>query len=81
LLVALLGAMLGSLLVAAATFFPVFGLSVLRLGAGAGFFFVPASSLLSSLYANDGRVLGVLTAAGAVSGLVYPAVGGIVVGP
>lgn len=52
--------------------------AVLVLGVGAGLFFSPAAALVSRTYANQGQALGALTSSGAVAGLVFPAVGGVV---
>jgi len=77
-LVALTATCLGMLLVAVAQSLAQFAVFVLLLGAGAGFFFAPASALVSRLYSNQGSALGILTASGAVAGIVFPAVGGVV---
>jgi MFS family permease len=68
----------GAALVALAPSLPVYAVAALVLGAGTGLFFAPASSLLSRLFAERGSALGALTAAGAVAGVVFPAVGGLV---
>jgi predicted MFS family arabinose efflux permease len=78
LLVGLTGTIVGTVLVAAAPTFALYGGAVLVLGAGAGLFFSPASSLLSRLFEERGGALGALTAGGAVAGLVYPALGGAI---
>jgi MFS family permease len=78
LLVGLGGTAAGALLLSAAPSLLAFGLFVLVLGAGAGFFFAPAVSLLASRFEETGGALGVLTAGGAAAGIVYPAVGGLV---
>jgi predicted MFS family arabinose efflux permease len=75
LLVALLGTVVGAALVAAAPSMLLYGAFALVLGAGAGLFFSPASTLISRLYEEHGGALGVVTASGAISGIVYP-VGG-----
>jgi MFS family permease len=75
---ALAGTGLGTTLVAVAQSLPQFAAFVLVLGAGAGVFFTPASSLVSRLFPNQGRALGTVTAAGSVAGIVFPAVGGVV---
>ncbi|MEZ3143084.1 MFS transporter [Halobaculum sp. MBLA0143] len=76
LFVGLGGAALGTTLVALAPSLPVYALFTVVLGAGAGLFFSPASSLLSRLFDDAGGALGALTAGGALAGVVYPAVGG-----
>jgi MFS family permease len=68
----------GVVLVALSPSVVLFTLFVLALGSGAGLFFPPASSLVSRLYANRGGALGVLTASGAVGGVLFPLVGGVV---
>lgn len=68
----------GTVFVALSPSLGAFAAFVLVTGAGAGLFFAPASALVTRLYANQGRALGILTASGAVSGIVYPAVGGVV---
>ena len=77
-LVALTATGLGTVLVALSRSLPEFSVFVLLLGAGAGLFFAPASALVSRLYPDQGRALGILTASGAVAGIVFPAVGGVV---
>ncbi len=67
---------LGALLVALAPSVGVFAVCLLVLGGGAGLFFAPASALVSRLYEQQGRALGVLTASGAVAGVLFPAAGG-----
>jgi MFS family permease len=78
LVVALAATCLGVILVALSPSVVLFTLFVLALGAGAGLFFPPASALVSRLYENQGGALGVLTASGAVGGVLFPLVGGIV---
>lgn len=79
LLVVALGATcLGVVLVALAPSVTLFAVFALALGAGAGLFFSPASSLVSRLYTNQGAALSVLTASGGVAGVLYPLVGGFV---
>jgi len=77
-LVGLGGATLGAALVAVAPSLLLFGLFALVLGAATGLFFSPVSSLLSRLYASRGGALGALTAGGAVAGVAYPALGGLI---
>lgn len=78
LLLALSAALVGTVLVTVAPSFALFAVAVVILGAGTGVFFAPASALVSRLYTNEGRALGILTASGAVAGVVFPAVGGFV---
>lgn len=66
----------GVLAVALAPSVELFAACLLVLGAGAGLFFAPASALVSRLYDQQGRALGVLTASGAVAGVLFPAAGG-----
>jgi len=70
----------GSALIALAPAFSIFVMFALLLGIGAGLFFTPGASLLSTLFEDDGKALGVFTAAAAAAGVVYPAVGGFVGG-
>jgi MFS family permease len=72
------GTAVGALLLTVAPSLLAFGLFAILLGAGAGLFFAPATSLLSRLYEEHGGALSVMTAGGAVAGIVYPAVGGLV---
>jgi len=76
LLAGLFGTAVGAAAVAVAPSLATFAAAVIVLGAGAGLFFAPASSLVSRLSESQGGSLGVLTAAGGVSGVVLPAVGG-----
>jgi predicted MFS family arabinose efflux permease len=78
LITGLVGTAVGSGLIALAPSFLMFGAFTLLLGIGTGLFFSPAASLLSRLFVNDGKALGILTAAGAVAGVLYPAMGGLV---
>lgn len=68
----------GVLFVALAPSIALFAVFVIALGAGAGLFFAPASALVTRLYESEGRALGVLTASGAIAGVVFPAGGGFV---
>jgi len=68
----------GTLLVALAPSLPTYTLFVVLLGAGAGLYFSPASSLVSRLYEDHGGALSALTASGMVSGIVYPALGSLI---
>ncbi|QLG29248.1 MFS transporter [Halorarum halophilum] len=70
------GAAVGTGLVALAPTVALFGVAAVLLGAGAGLFFAPASSLLSRLFEARGGALGALTAGGALAGVAFPAVGG-----
>lgn len=72
LLVGLSGSVIGAALVAVAPSILLYGVFVIVLGAGAGLFFSPASALVSRLYEEHGGALGVLTASGAIAGVVYP---------
>jgi len=74
----LVGVGVGAATVALAPSLAAFGVAVLVLGAGGGLFFPAASALVSRLSTSRGGSLGFLTAAGAISGVVYPAVGGTV---
>jgi predicted MFS family arabinose efflux permease len=74
----LLGTVVGTALVALSPTLYAFAGFAIVLGAGTGLFFSPASSLLSRLFEARGGALGALTAAGALAGVVYPAVGGFV---
>jgi MFS family permease len=76
LLAGLLGTVVGTAAIALAPSLVAYGLFAVLLGAGAGMFFSPASSLLSRTFTNSGQALGALTAGGALAGVVYPAVGG-----
>lgn len=58
--------------------FPLFALSVVFLGAGAGLYFTVAASLLSKLFDKQGQALGFTTAAGSFAGLVAPVIGAYV---
>jgi predicted MFS family arabinose efflux permease len=78
LLAGLVGTAVGMALIAVAPSFALYGTFVLVLGVGTGLFFAPASSLLSRLFAERGAALGWLTAAGALAGVAYPAVGSYV---
>lgn len=78
LLAGLGGTALGGVLVASAPSILLFGTFVVVLGAGTGLFFSPASSLISRLYEKRGGALGALTASGAIAGVVYPTMGGLV---
>jgi predicted MFS family arabinose efflux permease len=74
-----LAATAGSIaLLALAPSVAAFAVFVLALGMGAGLYFAPASTLATRLYDAQGEALGVLTASGAVAGVVFPAVGGVV---
>lgn len=72
------GAAVGTALVTLAPTIALFGVAAVLLGAGAGLFFAPASSLLSRLFDARGGALGALTAGGALAGVAFPAVGGFV---
>ncbi|WP_313691898.1 MFS transporter [Halorarum halobium] len=72
------GAAGGATLVAVAPSVALFGVAAVLLGAGAGLFFAPASSLLSRLFEARGGALGALTAGGAFAGVAFPALGGVV---
>lgn len=78
LVVGLGGAVLGTLLVAIAPTPALFSLTVLVLGASTGLFFSPASTLTSRLFAEHGRAIAVITGTGAVAGVAYPALGGVI---
>lgn len=72
------GTGVGAALVAVAPSVAAFAAATLVLGAGAGLFFAPAAALLSRLFDERGGPLSALTASGAVAGVAYPAVGGVV---
>lgn len=76
LLTGLAGTAVGTTLIALSPSLVAYGLFTVVLGAGAGLFFSPASSLLSRTFENSGGALGALTAGGALAGVAYPAVGG-----
>ncbi|MEF8789308.1 MAG: MFS transporter [Haloarculaceae archaeon] len=77
-LAGLVGTAVGAVLVATAPSLLAYGLFALVLGAGAGLFFSPASSLLSRLFDAQGEALGSLTAGGSVAGVAFPAVASFV---
>lgn len=79
-LAGIVGAGVGTALVALSASVLAFGAATLVLGAGAGLFFSPGTSLLSRLYDERGGALSVLTGAGAVAGAAFPAVGGVLAG-
>ncbi len=68
-----------ALMVANAPTFPLFGLFVLLLGAGAGLYFPVASSMLTKRYEGTGQALSLMTGGGSIAGLVYPAMAGFLV--
>jgi predicted MFS family arabinose efflux permease len=72
------GTTIGALLVAVAPSLLAFSLAVLLLGGGTGLFFSPASSLVTRTFEDAGGPLGVLTAGGALAGIVYPTIGSAV---
>ncbi|WP_348612394.1 MFS transporter [Halobaculum rarum] len=76
-LAGIVGAGVGTALVALSSSMLAFGAATLVLGAGAGLFFSPGTSLLTRLYDERGGALSVLTGAGAVAGAAFPAVGGV----
>ncbi len=71
-LAGIVGAGVGTALVALSASVLAFGAATLVLGAGAGLFFSPGTSLLSRLYDERGGALSVLTGAGAVAGAAFP---------
>ncbi|WP_435062884.1 MFS transporter [Halobaculum sp. EA56] len=75
-LAGVVGAAVGTALVALSPSVLAFGAATVVLGAGAGLFFSPATALLSRLYDERGGALSVLTGAGAVAGAAFPAAGG-----
>ncbi|SHG47781.1 MFS transporter [Halobaculum gomorrense] len=77
-LAGIVGAAVGTALVAVSPTVLVFGAATVVLGAGAGLFFAPATALLSRLYDERGGALSVLTGAGAVAGAAFPAAGGVI---
>lgn len=62
----------GSLAVATAPSFPAFAATVLVIGVGAGLFMPAAASLLTKLFAETGRALGVNSVGAPLGGLVAP---------
>ncbi|MEF8857804.1 MAG: MFS transporter [Halolamina sp.] len=78
LLTGLVGTVLGAAAVALAPSLVLFGAALVLLGAGAGLFFSPGSSLLSRVYDEHGGALSALTAGGALAGVIFPASAGIV---
>ena len=72
-LVSLLLTGVGSLFLALSTSFLLFGVAALFLGAGAGLYFVVATSMLVKSFRQRGQVLGIHSAAGPTAGLVAPA--------
>lgn len=65
---------LGSLLVALSPSFPVFAATVLVVGVGAGLFMPAAGSLLTKLFPETGRALGINSVGAPLGGLVGPVV-------
>ena len=74
----LVGTAAGSVLISLSPAFPLFGLFAMLLGLATGLFFSPAASLLTRLFTDDGKALGVLTAASGVAGVIYPACSGLI---
>lgn len=68
----------GSLLLAVAPTFWLFGVFAVLLGAGTGLYFTAASSLLTRLFDNTGQALSIHTAGISLSGLVAPVAAGFV---
>lgn len=68
----------GSLLLAVAPTFWLFGVFAILLGAGTGLYFTAASSLLTKLFDNTGQALSFHTAGISLSGLVAPVAAGFV---
>jgi len=77
-LVALVATCCGVIFVALSPTIALFSIAALILGVGSGLFFAPAATLVTRLYAKRGQALSALTASGALAGLVFPAVGGVV---
>ncbi|MEF8776770.1 MAG: MFS transporter [Haloarculaceae archaeon] len=71
-LVALGGATVGSVLVAASPSLPVFALAAVLLGSGAGLYFAAGTALLDRRFENTGRAFSVHSAGGPLAGLVVP---------
>jgi predicted MFS family arabinose efflux permease len=65
---------LGSLLVALSPSFPAFAATVLVVGVGAGLFMPAAASLLTKLFPQTGRALGINSIGAPLGGLVGPVV-------
>ncbi|MFB6221338.1 MAG: MFS transporter [Halolamina sp.] len=78
LLTGLVGTALGAAAVSLAPSLLLFGAALVVLGAGAGLFFSPGSSLLSRVYEEHGGALSALTAGGALAGVIFPAAAGVV---
>lgn len=74
----LMAAALGSVLVSLAPSLLTFGLFVVILGAGAGLYFSPSTALLTRIFEDRGGPIGILTASGAVAGVVFSSLGGFV---
>jgi MFS family permease len=68
----------GSLLLAVAPTFWLFGVFAVLLGAGTGLYFTAASSLLTKLFDNTGQALGFHTAGISLAGLVAPVAAGFI---
>lgn len=68
----------GSLLLALASTFWLFGVFAVLLGAGTGLYFTAASSLLTRLFDNTGQALSFHSAGISLSGLVAPVAAGFV---
>lgn len=66
----------GSILLSMAPSLPLFALFALLLGAGAGLYFVGATSLLTKLYDETGGPLSIHAAGGSLSGLIAPVLAG-----
>ena len=75
LVVALAATCLASGLLAVAPTFPLFGMAMLLLGAGAGLYFVVATGFVADRFSgNTGQALGVHSSGGAVAGFFVPVV-------
>lgn len=77
-LVALCATCSGTIVVALSPTIAHFSFALIFLGVGSGLFFPPAATLVTRLYENQGQALSSLTASGALAGMVFPVVGGIV---
>jgi len=64
--------------VASARTFPIFGLAVLAVGAGAGLYIPSVVALLDRLFDRTGQALGTHLAGGSVAGVVVPVIASLV---
>ncbi|MFB6113604.1 MAG: MFS transporter [Halodesulfurarchaeum sp.] len=71
------GAAIGTFLVGVSPTLLLFGVCTILLGAGAGLYFAPATTLISRVFEEQGGAIGALTATGAAAGIVFPAGGSL----